>query len=105
MLRRLGLVDDWMVRETEIGLAGSIGAMGRFSEAETLMLTAWNSIAALPYVNIPYKQRWLKTIVRFYESWDAAEPGKGYAEKAAEWRAMREEQGTKARRHEGTKEE
>jgi len=25
------------------------------------------------------------------ESWDAAEPGKGYAEKAAEWRAKLDE--------------
>ena len=24
---------------------------------------------------------------KFYESWDAAEPGKGYDTKAAEWRA------------------
>jgi len=33
---------------------------------------------------------WEKTRVRvvaLYESWDAAEPGKGYAEKAAQWRA------------------
>ena len=27
-------------------------------------------------------------LIRLYESWDAAEPGKGYAEKAAEYRAM-----------------
>jgi hypothetical protein len=26
-------------------------------------------------------------IVSVYEAWDAAEPGKGYAEQAAEWRA------------------
>ncbi len=33
---------------------------------------------------------------------DAAEPGKGYAEKAAEWRAKLNELGTEAQRHEGT---
>jgi len=32
----------------------------------------------------------------------AAEPGKGYAEKAAEWGAKLDELGTEALRHEGT---
>ena len=36
---------------------------------------------------------------------EAAEPGKGYAEKAAEWRAKLDElQGTKAQSHEATEE-
>ena len=26
-------------------------------------------------------------LVQLYEAWDTAEPGKGYADKAAEWRA------------------
>ena len=38
-----------------------------------------------------------------YESWDAAEPGTGYAEKAAEWQAKLEEEGTKPRSHVDTK--
>ena len=29
----------------------------------------------------------IRYLVDLYESWDAAEPGKGYADKAAEWRA------------------
>jgi hypothetical protein len=37
------------------------------------------------------------------ETWPRFVPDKGYAEKAAEWRAKLEEEGTKARRHEGTK--
>ena len=28
----------------------------------------------------------LERIIKLYESWDAAEPGKGYDAKAAEWR-------------------
>ena len=31
------------------------------------------------------------------------QPGKGYAEKAVQWRAKRNELGTEARRHRGTK--
>ena len=30
----------------------------------------------------------LERVVKLYESWHAAEPGKGYAEKAAEWRTV-----------------
>ena len=29
----------------------------------------------------------IEQLIALYESWIAAEPGKGYAEKAAEWRA------------------
>ena len=36
----------------------------------------------------------LERIIKFYEAWDAAEPGKGYAEKAAEWRAKLPEDDT-----------
>ena len=28
----------------------------------------------------------IERLAKFYESWDAAEPGKGYDTKAAEWR-------------------
>ncbi len=29
----------------------------------------------------------IERLVKFYESWNAAEPGQGYDAKAAEWRA------------------
>jgi len=37
------------------------------------------------------------------ETWPRFVPDKGYAEKAAEWRAKLEEEGTKPRSREGTK--
>jgi len=37
------------------------------------------------------KKAMLERFVRLYESWHAAEPGKGYAEKAAQWREKLEE--------------
>ena len=40
----------------------------------------------------------IEQLIALYESWIAAEPGKGYAEKAAEWRAKWDElQATKPR--------
>ena len=33
----------------------------------------------------------LEALVKLYESWDAAEPGKGHDAKAAEWRAKLDE--------------
>jgi len=37
------------------------------------------------------------------ESWHAADPGKGHAAKAADWRGKVEDEATKPRSHEGTK--
>ncbi len=48
------------------------------------------------------KRKLVETIVKLHDSWDAAEPGKGYAEKAAQWRAKLEDEATKPRSHEGT---
>ena len=41
-----------------------------------------------PYAIIQFPREMLESLVRLSEYWDAAEPGKGYAEKAAEWRAL-----------------
>ena len=34
-----------------------------------------------------HRRHLLKEFIRLYEAWESAEPGQGYAEKAAEWRA------------------
>ncbi len=61
------------------------------SKAEPLLIEAWNGLENMPFVGAQRKHAILELIVSLYDSWDAAEPGKGYAEKAAEWRAMLEE--------------
>ena len=83
-------------------LGGILSGLGRFSDAEPLLIESYEALrddAGLPPRD---RKEMLERLVRLYESWDAAEPGKGYAEKAAQWRGKLDELGTKAPRHEGT---
>jgi hypothetical protein len=60
--------------------------LGRFQEAEQELVEAERvmRIALFPQ---HYLVDVINRLVALYEAWDAAEPGKGYVEKAAEWRA------------------
>ncbi|MDX2119349.1 MAG: serine/threonine-protein kinase [Planctomycetota bacterium] len=62
-------------------------ALGRFSEAEPGAIEAYEIIIKQmkPTENIP--QQIAKDVVNLYLAWDKAEPGKGYAAKAEQWRA------------------
>ena len=62
----------------------------RFAKAEPLLLALHEQILGSP----PQRdespsniQTSIERLAKFYESWHAAEPGKGYDDKAAEWRA------------------
>jgi len=69
-----------------LNLAISLHDQGRYAEAEPLLLSAYETRNRDTDLS-PQRQRELvEQIVKLYVSWDAAEPGKGYAEKAAEWR-------------------
>lgn len=46
--------------------------------------------AATPNIALQRVREAGERVVRLYELWDAAEPGKGYDTKAAEWRATLE---------------
>ena len=37
------------------------------------------------------KREALERVIKLYEAWDAAEPGQGHTERAAEWRAKLQE--------------
>ncbi len=71
-------------------------APGRLREAESLLVESaqWLTTNAehitVPNVGERYVREAGERVVRLYELWDAAEPGKGYDTKAAEWRARLE---------------
>ncbi len=70
----------------------TLTALKRYGEAEAHLLETHER-----FVNTlgPEHDRTIKTVnflVALYEAWDAAEPGKGYDAKAAEWRAKRAEE-------------
>jgi tetratricopeptide (TPR) repeat protein len=64
--------------------------MARFDEAEQQLLEADHNLRPLGGSKHRLMYAGVERLVALYESWDAAEPGKGYAEKAAEWRTRLE---------------
>ena len=65
---------------------GALAGLGRFAEAEPLLVSAYEGIKDRGGVAPVDKRRALDRIIQLYDSWNATELGKGYAEKAAEWR-------------------
>jgi len=51
------------------------------------------------------KCRALDRIIQLYDSWNATELGKGYAEKAAEWRAKLDELNAETQKRKNTEKE
>ena len=76
------------------GLQSALGAcltlQGRYADAEPLLVSSYG-FHELKGVSEPetHARESLRRIIDLYEAWDTAEPGKGYAEKAAEWQAKR----------------
>jgi len=72
----------------KIGLTQALIGLSRFSEAETIFLEVVKQCEE----EGPKRQiHWpaiVRTAVKLYEAWEAAEPGEGYDAKAAEWRAQ-----------------
>ena len=79
--------DDYRTANAENGLGASLAAQGRFDEAETLL------VPSLPIIESRYGAEGKRTktarqrLAKLYLAWDATEPGKGYGQQAAEWRA------------------
>ena len=59
----------------------------RYDEAESLLLDSYEHLQGNPEVSPEPVRKTLERIIKLYEAWDAAEPGRGYADQAAEWRA------------------
>ena len=84
--------DHWMTALSEATLGECLTKLGRHTEAEALLLPRYPKISrALGEGNRLYTRECAMAIIKLYESWDAAEPGKGFAEKTAEWREKLEE--------------
>jgi serine/threonine protein kinase len=85
----------------EGGLGVCAARNGNFLDGEAHLGKAWDIVVSWSRP-IWAKRKTLDRLIALYESWDATEPRKGYAEKAAEWRGKLDELGTEAPRHEGT---
>jgi tetratricopeptide (TPR) repeat protein len=77
----------WLVFDTMSILGEALAGQGKFDEAEPLLLDSYEQLQGNPDTPPEAVRKTLGRIIELYEAWDVAEPGKGYAEKAAEWRA------------------
>ncbi len=75
----------WLTTSTR---GGALTGLGRFAEAEPLLVGSFGAIKVRSDLSPAEKRRVLDRVVRLYDAWDAAEPGKDYAEKAAGWRML-----------------
>jgi len=68
-------------------LGACLTAQGQYERAQTLILAGYDTSKAVQGASGYLSRQALRHLVRLYESWDAAAPGEGYAQKAADWRA------------------
>lgn len=69
------------------GLGALLVAEGKLAEAEALLLQGAAIAGADLEPSDKVRGELSQTIAGLYETWEEADPGKGYAAKAAEWRA------------------
>ncbi len=79
--------DHMKVLTSKIGLGVCLSLRGNFIEAERILLAGWAAIEGRQDISDDWKRSTPGYLVRLYDAWDAAEPGTGKAEKAAQWRA------------------
>ena len=72
---------------TQIGMARTLVTLGRYDDAERLLLDAGEHCDRSDAARRWHWRIMCGESVRLYEAWDAAEPGQGYDARAAEWRA------------------
>jgi len=77
----------------------ALAGKGQFADAETQVLDGYEQLVSAGWCDevvwASEQSRWIPTravqnIINVYDAWDRAEPGQGYAELAAEWRAKLE---------------
>jgi tetratricopeptide (TPR) repeat protein len=76
----------WLHADARSALGAAFTGLGRFTEAEKLLVEAFDALRDQSIAPPWIKNDALLALTALYAQWDAAEPGKSYAEKAAEWR-------------------
>ena len=77
--------NDWRLAAARELEGHCLTMLGRFDEAEELLLQACEVLAKLPDALPSAAREARENILALYAAWDAAEPGQGVAERAARW--------------------
>jgi tetratricopeptide (TPR) repeat protein len=83
---------EWKPLSVTDTLATVLVARKNYTEAERLLLDVHNRLKDRADCPPQIKREVLTHMVELYDAWNAVELGKGYAEKATEWRAKLEKQ-------------
>lgn len=79
--------DHWLHLSTMSLLGEALSCQAQFREAEPLLLECYDRLLRNSGYDHALKPATAARLVQLYENWHAAEPGRGYDAKAAEWRA------------------
>jgi hypothetical protein len=85
--------DDWRLADLRSRVGGALLGQGKFAEAEPLLLSGYDGLAAAVRASGEPRDRLAQAAGRLsalYTAWHAADPGKGHDAKAAEWTAAAE---------------
>jgi len=77
----------WQTGNARVGLGCVLMGLERFAEAEEQLLAAERILREAQGVPAGCYEGSVKALIELYDKWHAAEPGQGYEQKAAEWRA------------------
>lgn len=82
------LADSHQMRtHARMELADALVAQNRFAEAEPVLLETHERYKIHRLIDPTERTNAAEHLVLLYRAWDAAEPGKGYADKASDWQA------------------
>ena len=74
------------VEKPRVKLAECLISHAGFAEAEPLLAKSSAALEASPDASSDLRAYLVQTYIKFYEAWEAVEPGKGYDAKASTWR-------------------
>ncbi len=80
--------DDWRTAVAHAHLGNGLFRMHRMDEAERELLGAYRVLSTARLPHDRYRARVAERLAVLYEARESIEPGKGYAQKSAEWRSQ-----------------
>jgi len=89
--QRTSGTDHPRTAQIRMGLGRVLTDQGQFAAAETELLSAEKILSPSKAVRPDVIQTCLESLITLYQSWDKAEPTKGYAAKAQPWKKKRDD--------------
>ncbi len=81
----LHLDESWRLASARMLHGRALAGLGRFTDAEALLVQAGEAMARLPDALPSAARETRAALLGLYETWDAAEPGQGIAARAERW--------------------